>query len=415
MSYDGWMQYNGKEFINLSRTAQLADVMGITSLWPSPGELQWIQDDLGGLDYDDITTAPWYDPGFAPSTEFAGLVVLSVPNLDDSTLTRSTTEYIGDGGAPGLARNATLPLVWNVAIIASTDRGADFGKRWMDRQLKNTKAGPGGARFSLGGDLYYFRYAGDGAPKVHRRDVRLTRASTVTRKKRDSCSVTWWVTFTMTDHDSYEYGEADAAVASLGGTVTGDELLASGTATLVQATCPVYDYSPIFDPLYPALIPSPTAPNFYPDGWAITPGRSFKRYWARFHAPEPTSLFSVPVITLTTTVDARMVRVSIWGNDWINDQQCGPVFSAVISYLPAGVTFYIDAEQKACYLWDGFSAQVRRTDTVVYSEAAGPVQWTAFGGEQNLNISLDTFDKTGGLFEGEGTIRAALSLVPKSD
>lgn len=415
MAYDGWMEFGDKEFVNLARTTQLAEILGITSLWTDPASVAWIQDDLAETDYDDITTAPWYDPGYPASAEFAGIVPISVPNLDDSTLTSTPIEYIGDGGHSGLPRNAVLPLVWSVAIIASTDRGADYGKRWMDRRLKDC----GSRVFCTGVDLRYFRYASPGAPKAHRRDVKLTRGSSVTRKKRESCSVTWWVTFTMTCADPYEYGEPDFKVSAVGsGSPIGPNLIGSGAGGDTEESCPAYDYSPIFDPLYPAMVPSPTAPDFYPDGWNAPVGREFFRYWVRFPPVEPTDLLAVPILTLSTSIDARMVRVAIWDDEWSNGDQCDPLFMAIISYLPAGQQFIIDGEQKASYVWDGFSPSVRRTDSLVYGANAGPVEWTAFNDPGSLHISLDIFkrdpaDGTG--YEGSETVRAALSLVPKSD
>lgn len=408
MAYDGWLEYNGEEFINLSRTAQLAEALGITSLWTDSGSVQWIQDDLAGTDYGDIAAAPWYDPGHAPSAEFVGLVVMSLPNLDDSTTTASTTESIGDGGHTSSGRNATLTLVWSVAILASTDRGADFGKRWMDRQLKNS----GSPVFCRGADLRYFRYAGEDAPMVHRRDVRLTRGSSITRKRRDDCSVTWFVTFTTVCNDPYEYGEEFPQISELGGVVAGPSLLTSGDLPLVETTCPSFDYSPIYDPLFPAMVPSPTAPDFLPTGWTISAGDDFYRYWARIEPFEPTGLLSVPIITLTCDVESRMVRVSIWPATETNDVQCDPLFSAVVSYLPADQQFIIDGEQKAAYVWDGFSDSVRRTDTLVYAPDANPVQWTAFNDAGGFLVTLDMFDSEA---DGYEPVRAALTLVPKSD
>lgn len=414
MSYDGWIEYNGSEFINLSRTAQLSEVMGIPSLWTTPDDVQWIEDDLAGLNYGDITSAPWYDAGYPASTEFAGLVPLSFSGLDDSTLTSSVVEYTGDGGHSGIPRNATLPIVANVAIVASTDRGAEYGKRWMDRRLKDS----GTKVFCSGADLRYFRYAEEGAPKAHRRDVRLTRGTSVTRKRRDDCSATWFVTFTMTAADPYEYGEEMPRLVSLGGTaaapVGAPALVSSGNIVLTQLSCPQFDYTPVYDPLFPALVAPPAIPDFYPDGWSIVDGDTFQRFWAKVVPVEPSDLFVVPIITLTTSVVSRMVRISIWPSDSTTADQCDPLFSAVVSYLPAGQQFIIDGEQKASYLWDGVSPSVRRCDSLVYAPDANPIDWTAFNDPSNLMVTLDVFADSSG-YEGNGFIRAAVNFVPKSD
>lgn len=623
MAYDGWIEYNGTELVNLSRTAQLAEVLGIDTVWTSPSSVQWIEDERGGVDpYNDITEAPWYDPGYPGSVEFAGIVPLAFTGLDDSTLESAPIEYITDGGHSGKPRNSTLSLVANVAIVASTDRGAEYGLRWLNRVLRDS----GPRVFCSGADLRYYRWSGGGAPIVHRRDVRLTRGTVVTRKRVTDCASTWLATFTMTAADPYEYGERVDLVANLGGpiptdapplrvnladrpnvadgagwdaqvgtnttksletvspirgsvsakfTYTGaaspigsvfrispasgalrwnvtpgkwvsvsfDARVSTGTGTrvvqaemgfystpvagatsdgvaffdtfdanvpkrigailqvpgdapymeltgflgridagtigtgettvldgliieehdsdpgslpsyfdgdsadgggfgydwngtpgmstsfqydlssvtypygstaLVEQSCPVYDYSPVYDPAFPALVPSPTAPNLLPEGWDIFDGMTFDRFWVSIPSVEPSLMNVVPIFTLTSDVDARMVRVSIWPSTADPSDQCDPLFSAVVSYLPAGYNFIIDGEQKASYVWDGLSPAVRRTDSLVYSPSADPVQWTAFTDPTGFLVTVDIFSDSSGV-EGDGSVRVSLALVPKSD
>lgn len=408
MAYDGWLVFNDTELVNLSRTAQLAEMMGATALWTQPSDVSWIEDALAGEDYDDITTAPWYNAGYPASMEFAGVVPLSMPGLDDSALERSGLEYIGDGGNSGAPRNGRLVIVAKVSLIASTDRGAEYGKRWLDRVLR----GGGPRNFCAGSDLRYFRYPSDEAPVAHRRDVSLTRGAQTLSKRKSDCSVVWNVSFTLTADDSYEYGEAELKFANLGSTPSGGDL--TGSLVLTESSCPQYDYSPIYDPLYPALVPSPTAPDFYPAGWSIVPGATFERFWARITPVEPTSLLAVPEITLTAVTEARMVRVSLWPSDSAISDQCDPLFSVVVTYLPPGVQFVISGELKASYLWDGLSPAVRRTDSLVYGPDAKPVQWTAFNDPMNLLVTLDIFTDSDG-YEGDGSVRAEIALIPKSD
>lgn len=414
MAYDGWIKYDGEELVNVARTAQLAAVMGLDTVWVSTEETQWIEDTLAESGYDDITQAPWYDAGYQPSTEFAGIIPLSIQGLGDSTYQSSPTEYVGDGGANGKARNSTLSLVWNVAIIASTDAGADYGKRWLDRRLRGGSSGS--SMFCLGADLHYFRYEMSGSPIVHHRDVKTTRGTSVTNKRVNDCSSTWLMTFTQVAADPYEYGEEINALSSLGETVSGPLVASSGTIVLTQADCPNYDYSPIYDPLYPALVPSPTAPDYLPNGWGIVNGETFERFWARLNPIEPSFLDVVPVFILDTDIDARSVRVSVWPAASAVDDQCDPLFSAVVSYLPADGQFYLDGEQKAAYVWDGLGIAVRRADSVVYGPTAKPVEWPAFNDPAGLLVTLDIFYIDSGMYEGGGTtVVSNLSFVPKSD
>jgi hypothetical protein len=409
MAYDGWIEYNGVELVNLSRTTQLAETLGIDTVQTSPASVAWIQTALGGVDYDVPSSAPWFDPDVPASAEFAGILPLGFPGLDDSTTEATTVEYITDGGRSGKQRNATLTVVASVAIIASTDRGADYGKRWMDRLLRNRNA----RTFCSGVDMRYFQYARGGAPIAHRRDVRLTRGSSITRKRSADCSVTWLGTFTLVCDDPFEYSEAAEVLVDLGTATPTGTIVTSGVLDDIQQSCPVYDYSPIYDPLYPALVPSPTVPDFYPAGWAIADGMTFHRYWARLDPFEPSGLDVVPLIVLTTNEEFRMVRVSIWPSDAAPNVQCDPLFSTVVSYIPGNSDFYIDGEQRAAYVWDGFGEAVRRTDSLIYSPDAQPVEWTAFNDNGGMLVTLDLFDEGDSYVVGD--IKASLSLIAKSD
>lgn len=409
MASDKWLLFNDIELVNLSRTAQLVQALGIDTLWVTPDSVQWIEDALGGVDYGDVTEAPWYDPGYPASAEFAGVVPLSIPALDDSTLEASTTEYITSGGKSGKPRNATLPIVASVALVASTDRGADYGKRWMDKVL----SGAGTQSFCAGSDLRYFRFAVTGdetAQFAYRREVVLTRGTSVTRKRSNDCSSTWLVTFTWTANDPFEYGEAIQQFVGLGGDVNGPGVVTEGGyLDLIEESCPAFDYTPIYDPLFPALVAPPVAPDFFPAGWAIEDGDLFDRYWVRLAPVEPTSLDLVPVITVTSATESRTMRLMMWPSTADEDERCDPLFGVVMTYKPAAVDLIIDGVQGASYVYDGVSPRVRRADSLVYSPAAEPVQWTKFNDPGGLLVALDLFPGS------SGDVRVALAFVPKSD
>lgn len=611
MAYDGWIEFGGQELINLSRTAQLAETLGIDTLWTTPDDVAWIEAARGGAGYDLIEMAPWYDEGHPASAEFAGIVPLSIAGLDDSTTESTTVEYITDGGSSGKARNKTLPIVANVAILASTTRGAEFGKRWLDRMLRTSDGTHCG-----GSDMRYYRYVqADGLPVpeiAHRRNVTLSRGVSVTRKRENHCSATWMATFTWTANDPFEYGEPVVALTGLGGTdITGEGVVVAETINLVndpsfgnvsaywapfrgtfavvtgtpgttttvsgntagewtatvaggqggvnggyipvvagqrysaqaqvkrsgpvateykvmvrlfdaggtilderftgypsgsvsdtdfsyftlsnilapagavnamvlvvvdnpaigtkfrldavqftnttaagayfdgdtadtastvyewvgtpqdsasrkrvlpagiagvlslsEQECPVYDYTPIYDPMRPALVAAPTAPDFYPDGWDFLPGVAYTRFWVRIPPIEPSVLTMVPVVTLTSDFEARMVRVSIWSAQEAEYAFCDPLWTATVSYLPPSLDFVIDGEQKVAYVWDGASPVVRRSDSLVFGPGARPIQWESFNDPDGLLVTLDIMTSD---YDGDGTVRAALSLVPKSD
>lgn len=415
MANDAWIEFDGVEFVNLSRTAYLAQTLGLDTVWTQPEDVAWVEDALGGADYDLIDTAPWYDPTIPASAEFAGIVPLSITGLDDSTRESSTNEYVTDGGRSGRARNRTLVMVASVAIVASTERGADFGKRWMDRVLSGNTSNS----FCAGATLRYFRFrpeAGQPAPPVvHRNDVAVTRGSSVTRKRHTHCSATWLVTFTWTAGDPFEYGEEMArlvALGTIGVGAPGGGSLTHGSLAFEEAECPDYDYTPLYDPVHPALVPSPTAPDFYPDGWALVPGLAMTRYWAELETDDIADAQRlVPVVTLTATAEARYVRVSVWDTSLPpEDSFCDPLWTAIISYLPSGLDFVIDGEQQVAYAWDGLSPIVRRADSLVYDDGARPLDWTAFSHVNGLLVTLDVPDDS-----AAAAVQVALSLVTKSD
>lgn len=413
MALEDYLTYDGGEVINVARTFYRAQALGIP-LRIKASRISALFDALnGGSEYSNASETPWYESGFPASEEFAGILPVSIQGLGDSTRQSSPTEYITDGGHTGLVRNSTASLVFSVVIVASTDRGADFGKRWLDKVLGHKNPGV----FCSGAPIEYLRSAPhDRVPDlVHMNDVALTRGLSVTNKRRGSCQTFWWVQWTMTAGDPYEYGVAAPRVTSIGGAAaSGPGVIDQGTLNLTQASCPAFDYSPIYDPLYPALVPSPTAPNFLPAGWGITNGMTFQRKWARITPVQPANLMAVPIVKITSTTEARMVRVSIWPGSSLTNDQCDPLFSAVLSYLPASLPVYLDAEQKASYAWDGASGAVRRTDSLVYSPTARPVQWTSFNDPNGMLVTIDFMAKTGG-YQGDGNVRASLSLVPRTD
>lgn len=431
MAYEGWLEFNGVEVVNLGRTVALSRALGINAVRVKDASVGWIEmtmDDPGfglsafgvdpfgygygsAVDYRNIEEAPWYDANHPASREFAGFLPLDVRGLEGSTQAAEVTEYITNGGYSGAGRHATLSIVASMVVVARTERGAEFGLKWLNRVLAPDSTGV----LAVGHDLTYFRYAETHAPKAHRRNVRLTRGTSITMKRDASCYSLWKITFTLTAGDPFEYGVPEERVEGLGGSnPTGEGLIGHGVEDLVEEGCPAFDYSPVFDPAHPALIPSPTAPNFLPDGWDIEIGMGFRRRWARVPGLVPASLNAVPHFALTTESDARRVRLSIWDGREHPTTQCGPLWSVVVNYLPAGQTFYVDGERETAYIWDGQTPFVRRADTVLFSPLGGPVEWPSVSAP-DLLVTLDTFSTGASTFEGGGSIRASMSLIPKSD
>jgi len=416
MGYDGHIMYGDVELVNIYRSACLASKMGLGILRYQPTPLAWIADRMvaegrARRDDFDVTNAPWYSANHPASAEFAGLIPLGIAGLDDSSLSAETLEFTSSGGSSGTARNTTQSLVWSAIIIAKTERGADYGKRWIDKIMSGPRKRTG--RFRV--NLTYLRTADSTSPLVHRRLVSLTRGTSVTRKTKHKCASSWLVTFTMTCDDPFEYTKPMTALNTLGGTNTaaGPGIKSQGSLSLAEETCSGFDYTPLYDPQYPALVSVPRVPDFYPDGWDVTVGEAYTRYWARINSVDQDGSRLVPKISLTTGADARMVRVSIWDELNPNDVKCGPLFSVTATYVPAGQTMTIDGEQERVYAWDGSSALVRLADSVVFGMGALPIEWASFTDRAGLLITLDVF--TAARHGGDGSLRANVSLIGKTD
>lgn len=426
MAYDGWLVFAGQEIANRARLIRLSQALGIDAVrLPVEDWLEGMLTDNPGFglgpfgmgpfgspsEYADVTTAPWYDAQVPASLEFAGFLPLSVRGLDDSTYESTPVEYITDGGHSGYPRHATKDVVVAGTLVASTERGAEYGRKWLSGALRSQ----GQRTFCSGGELHFLRYRDASSPFVYHRDVRLTRGVSITHKRSRSCYSLWGVTFTLNAADPYEYELVGPVVTGMGldETVTGPHISWSGRAGTAVQACPSFSYEPVYDPLHPALEAPPVAPDFYPEGWRFSPGFSITRFFARVNAPGSSALTSVPVIKLRALKEARHIRVAVWPPDVDYLTQCDPLFVAIVSYLPPGADFYIDGEQKVSYLWESGSPYVRRTDSLVYGPNAQPVDWTAFTDKTGLLFTLDVPTTVGDLDTGD--VEASLTLVPKSD
>lgn len=253
------------------------------------------------------------------------------------------------------------------------------------------------------------------AASVHLRNVTVNRGPLVTRKRTRACDSLWQVTWTAVAGDPYEYGlpaeildglgvEADPYVNPYSGT--------DGYTTFTEEACPVPVWQPIYDPLYPAAVAPPAPPDFFPDGWYISPGT-----WERFYAEVPDSTVPlwdavVPIITLhSPNGDARMIRVRIYEEGFDPDDVCTPLWEAIISYLPEDYSFVIDGVQQVAYVWDGVSANVRRADSLVFGTNATPMLWPAFSCGDGLLITLEQAVGSDEMAD----ISLDLSLVPKGE
>ena len=423
MASINYFTLGGVEIVNAARTVDLARVLGVDSVSSNSPAYDWIRDIFGGP-LTDMADAPWYNASDPASGEFAGFMPLSVGGLNDSSYEGQVTEYLTTGGHTGRGRSATRPLVFGGTLVASTTRGMEYGTRWFKQVLR-------GSATCGGRDLNYFRTEGAVTSIGYRRNVALTRSLSVTGERRGRCSILRMATFTLTAGDPFAYGASlhlgdltKAGAVGGGGfgmdpfgtDPFGGVFVGAGTLVLENALCPSLDFSPVSDPLFPALIQPPALPNFLPSGWNIEPGMKFLRIWAKVGPVGESLLDRVPVIDLGVGASApiRRARVAFWPADAAPDGQCHPLFSAVVSYAPTGGTVSIDGIRSIAS-FSGSDGVTRRADGVVFSPTAGPVDWTAFSDPDGFVITLDLFETAPGVYEGGADSVARFNLVERSD
>ena len=371
--YDGYMTFNGVELFNVSRTATLAESLGIDSVWVTSQSVDWIRQKLGGVNYHLPSSAPWYDGGAPETHEFAGILPLGIAGGSDSSWSSNPIEFITDGGVPGRSRHTTQDLVFSVALVARTDRGAAYGLRWLNKILM----ADGNQSHHAGYPLNYWRTEDPASPSAQRLNVKLTRGTSVTRKRSTDCSSVWLVTFTMNAANPHEWGFLTTAISGIGPPLggsgaTGSHIIAQGASTYTLEAPPSYNYDPLYDPQAPALIAPPTSVDALPENWPFTPGITMHRYWARIRGLEPSGMPVVPYFTIYSATMFRGARLSMWSFDGgsVVARQHDLDFSAFLTYLPA--VHRIDFDGRTGTIFAG----ARRAESLVYNQHGGPIEWT---------------------------------------
>lgn len=152
MAYRGYFELGDEELANTSRV-----IDHIREL--SSADDAALQDQLPGgcrpfeVEYDDtwsqfkasagqeapysIEYAPWVTDNLTDpiARQFMGVWVLDVQGLDASTYTNPVTESLGHGGTAGYGRRASRTVNFTALVIGTTDAGAQFGMRWLERVL----------------------------------------------------------------------------------------------------------------------------------------------------------------------------------------------------------------------------------------------------------------------------------------
>lgn len=77
--------------------------------------------------------APWYDVNDPASSEFLGAMIISIDGIDDSTVSRTPVDALGDGTILNRARLAGRSFNMELLLLSTSCRGQDFGVEWLRR------------------------------------------------------------------------------------------------------------------------------------------------------------------------------------------------------------------------------------------------------------------------------------------
>lgn len=109
----------------------------------------------GNFDISNIEDAPWYDPRNPESARFYGVTGLGLRDIANSTLQRSVTEGITNGGVAGSPRLAGKTVRVRAFLSADGEDGLEYGMAWLRAAVQSRHCNQHG--ISCGGaDTHFF-------------------------------------------------------------------------------------------------------------------------------------------------------------------------------------------------------------------------------------------------------------------
>lgn len=439
MAWEGFFRYDGNEIINVSRTETYAANMQARWLKPvyENTSLPFMLGD--GLEYRTplLDNAPWMDDDAPESGEFLGFYPLDVTGIESSSRVAVVTESTINGGTVRGVRHGTKTFVFSGLLLGLNDDAAEYGMRWLKQVLNGAPCagGTNGVQCS-GADLCYLSaepimdipalddgsvlvhtvwgygegpygggaYGGESftvAPPIPKpvfnpepclepllrsyRNVTVTQGPVINSKRRMSDGgAVWYVSFTAVAGNPYEYATEvpiikdfmEAQVPWADG-VTGGTFDAEG-AVYEEAPCPEPLYTPVYDPLCPAILPPPPAPDV-PLGCYVPP-----QNWHRRQITIPEQYIPLwgdvlPIIQVhARTAEVRNMRMRFYSDvdntGDPNSDPCSYCGDIVFSYIPYGSTLVFDGAEQEVYVQGQGNAR-RRADSLVFRTDGKPFDW----------------------------------------
>lgn len=417
MAWNGWFEYGGAEIVNASRTEAYAKHFGASWFKPVYRNTDLVSI-LGDDRYDTPLQddAPWTDPDIADSYDFFGCYPLDVGGVEDSTSSSVITESTLDGGVPGRPRRSSKTVVFSLVLVGASEAGVEYGFQWLKQAMS---AGPCAGRESSacgGTELCYFssepcvdwaNCTGDPTDCMdpllrNLRRIVPTVGPVVTGKlKMTDEGTAWLVSMTLVAGNPIEFGvdiplldgfmDPTVNIPYVGGIIPDGGQFDEDGFVQDDPNCPSRVITPIFDPLCPAVIVPPDAPDVdlscfkFPVNYRrrqATIPRQFIPAWAEV----------VPLIEVFAPVECRALRLRFYsdprGDGDPNADPCSFCGDIVFSYIPANSTLVFDGSDEVVYLRTGKGVN-RRADSLVFGTDGKPFDWPVLTCGEGYVVTFD--------------------------
>lgn len=149
--YKGLFTVGGTEVVNVARTmAYIAAGYGQPGVdFDTPVAYEGVGEALGETYRTPVLDeAPWFDAARPETWGFAGVLPLSVDNLDGTTRAAAVVENIGPGGVVQKARRGTRTIPVSALLVGDSAAAVDAGLDWLTSVLERTCEDPGPAQLS---------------------------------------------------------------------------------------------------------------------------------------------------------------------------------------------------------------------------------------------------------------------------
>jgi hypothetical protein len=382
MAWNGYFAFGGSEIINTQRTeTYLADA---SQSWWTPVYNSTSVSEIEDEEYLSawLDPAPWGDPDNPDTYRFYGAYPLN----------------INDGGWISAVRKATRNVVFELLLTGEDECAVEAGFRWLKSALSPAPCNDFGCN---GTELCFYDCepcVGDSCSaadvqacaKGHirtLRNVKVVSGPTITARRTTSDGAAIWVvSFTLVAGVPFQFGDetplvegfmvaADPWVPDI---VPADWDYSVGASTKEDAVCAVPAYTPIIDPLCPAVLVPPGPPSVQigcftaPDEWTrrwFTIPRKYIPYWGD----------AVPVIRIQAmTDDIRGLRLRFYSDldadASVKDDPCSYCGDILFSYIPADHTLVFDGMTQTVSA-EGPGGTLHRADSLVFKTDGTPFEW----------------------------------------